>query len=168
VGKRIYPLNKIRYWYCYDVDDICRLYSKYKLCSKTVLKWKKKGLKAIDDKQPFLFYGTCLAEFLGNMNKSNKCKTAFDEIFCTTCKDAKKPLQKQIKLMPENSSSIRVSALCQFCKKPMFQNYKLDDLQKLKREFDVVQVLELYDSDNPPLKTPFFDQAQDSKKECEK
>jgi hypothetical protein len=50
----------------------------------------------------------------------------------------------------------------------MFQNYKLDDLQRIKREFDVVGVLELYDCDNPPLKTPFFDQAKDGKKECEK
>jgi hypothetical protein len=167
MGRRIYPLNKIKYWYCYDIDGVCRLYSKYKLHSKTVLEWKKQGLQAIDDRNPALFYGYCLSKFLGKLNESNKCKTAFDEIFCMTCKDAKKPLKKQIQLIPENKNFLKVKAACQICKKSMFKNYKLDDLQKIKREFDVVQVLELYDCKNPPLKTPFFDQAKDSKKECE-
>ncbi len=168
MGRRIYPLNKIKYWYCYDTEDVCRLYSKYKLNSKTVLEWKKRGLQSIDGRNPALFYGACLAKFLGKINESNKCKTAFDEIFCMTCKDAKKPLKKQIQLIPENRNFLRIKAICQTCKNSMFQNYKLDDLQKLKREFDVVQVLELYDCDNPPLKTTFFDQAKDGKKECEK
>jgi hypothetical protein len=168
MGKRIYPLNKIKYWYCYDIDDICRLYSKYKLHSKTVLEWKKRGLPTIDSRNPALFYGVCLAKFLGKMNESNKCKTAFDEFFCMTCKETKKPFKKQIQLTPENTNFLRLKAICQDCKNPMFQNYKLDDLQKLKREFDVVEILELYDYKNPPLNTPFLNQAKDDKKECEK
>ena len=168
MGKRIYPLNKIKYWYCYDIDDICRLYSKYKLHSKTVLEWKKQGLQAIDNRSPALFYGACLAKFLGKMNESNKCKTAFDEMFCMKCKEGKKPLQRQIQLIPENRIFLKTKSVCQTCKNQMFKNYKLDDLQKIKRIFDVVQVLELYDCKNPTVKTPFFDQAKDGKKECEK
>jgi hypothetical protein len=58
MGKRIYPLNKIKYWYCYDIDDVCRLYSKYKLHSKTVLEWKRQGLQAIDGRSStFVLWG---------------------------------------------------------------------------------------------------------------
>ncbi len=168
MGRRIYPLNKIKYWYCYDVDDVCRLYSRYKLHSKTVLEWKKQGLQAIDNKTPTLFYGACLAKFLGKLNESNKCKTAFDEMFCMGCKEGKKPLKKQVQLIPENRSFLKVKTICQTCKNLMFKNYKLNDLQKIKQTFDVVGVLELYDCKTSPLKTPFFDQSKDGKKECEK
>ena len=99
------------------------------------------------------------------MNEANKCKTAFDEMFCMSCKDAKKPLKRQIQLMPENKKFLRVKAICQSCKNQMFKSYKLDDLQKLKQKFDVVQLLQLYDCKNPPSKTPFFNQDEDSKKE---
>ncbi|MCE3255719.1 MAG: Helix-turn-helix domain protein [Rickettsiaceae bacterium] len=168
MGKRIYPLNRIKYWYGYDVDDVCRLYSKHKLHPKTVLEWKKQGLQAIDNRNPILFYGFCLIKFLGKMNESNKCKTAFDEIFCMKCKEGKRPLKRQIQLIPENRTFLKVKAVCQTCKNQMFKNYKLDDLQKVKRTFAVVEVLELYDYEIPPLKTPFFVQAKDDKKECEK
>jgi hypothetical protein len=50
----------------------------------------------------------------------------------------------------------------------MNKPYKLEDLPQLKRIFNVVQLLELYDSKTPASNTPFFDQEKSSKKESEK
>ena len=162
MGKRIYPLNKIKYWYCYDIDELYKLFSVYK---KTILEWKKKDLKSIDDKQPFLFYGNDVKGFLGELNESSKCKTEFHEIFCMKCKEGKSPLKKQIQLIPNNNKFLKAKAICQTCRNVMFKNYKLNDLQKIKQTFNAVQVLELYDSKNTSMNTPFLDQAKDSKKE---
>lgn len=165
MGKRIYPLNKIRYWYCYDADDLTRL---FKTHPKTPLEWKEKGLIPIDNKQPFLFYGNEVIKFLGKLNEANKCRTKFEQIFCMKCKEGKDPLQKKIQINPVDKKFLKVKAICQTCKSEMNQNYKMDELQKLKRIFNVVQVLELYDSDNPSVKPPFFDHDKDKKKEAEK
>lgn len=168
MGKRLYQLNKIKYWYCYDVNDICRLYAKNKLNSKTVLEWKNKGLRAIDGKTPLLFYGNELVKFLKKINESSKCKTAFNEFFCMKCKEGKKPLKNQIQLLPENKHFLRVKAICQVCKNQMFKNYKLFNLQKIKQAFNLVEVLQLYDCKNPSVNTPFLNQTKDNKKGHEK
>lgn len=169
MGKRIYPLNKIKYWYCYDIDEVCSLYKKYRLHPKTVSDWQnKQGLQAIDNKKPALFYGTTLIKFLGKLNEANRCKTKFEHLFCVKCKEGKDPLQKKIQINPVDKKFLKVKAICQTCKSEMNKPYKLDDLQKLKRIFNVVQLLELSDSKNPSMKTPFFDQEEDSKKEHKK
>lgn len=61
MGKKIYPLNILSYWRCYDVEMLCRAYGVHE---KTVLEWKRKDLKAIDGKKPLLFYGHDVKEFL--------------------------------------------------------------------------------------------------------
>ena len=165
MGKKLYPLNKIKYWLCNDIDDLCRL---CKVHPKTVLSWQEKGLKPIDNKKPALFYGYVVKEFLGKMNESNKCKTTFEQMFCFVCKEGRDPLKKQIQITPNNRKFLDVKAICQSCEQEMFQSYKLEDLQQLKRIFDVVQVLGLYDSKTSPSNTPFFDQAERGKKESEK
>lgn len=162
MGKRIYPLNAIKYWYCYDVDELYKLIA---VNEKTILEWKRKGLKTIDNKQPFLFYGCDVKAFLGSLNESNKCKTEFHQLFCMKCKEGKIPLKKQIQLIPNDNKFLKLKAICQTCKNVMFKNYKLDDLQKIKQTFNAVQVLELYDSKNTSVNPPFLDQAKDGEKE---
>ncbi len=162
--KSIYPLNKGKYWRCYDVDMLCRLYGVHE---KTILGWKKKGLKPIDTKKPFLFYGYEVKEFLGKMNEANKCQTDFHQIFCMKCQEPRNPLKKQIQIIPVEQKFIKVKAICQTCKSVMNKPYKLSDLAELKRIFKVVQVLQLYDCKNPTVNTPFIDQAKTPEKESQ-
>lgn len=84
------------------------------------------------------------------------------------CKEPRNPFRKQIKIEQFERKFLRAKALCQSCKTKMNKPYPLDDFQQLKRIFDVVQVLELYDSETPTSNTPFFDQEKSSKKEPEK
>lgn len=165
MSGKIYSLNKIKYWVCYDVEVICRL---YRIHSKTVLAWFKKGLKPIDNKKPILVYGYDLKTFLGKLNESNKCHLGFEEMFCMKCKEAKVPLKKQIQLEQFEQKFLKAKAVCQTCKTKMNKSYPLQDFQQLKRIFDVVQLLELYDSKTSPSNTPFLDQEKDDKKESEK
>ncbi len=164
VSSKSYPLNKTRYWLCHDVEAICRI---YKIHPKTVHGWFEKGLKPIDNKKPMLIYGYDLKQFLGKVNESKKCSGSFETIFCMSCKEQKNPLQKQIIIEQFEQKFLRVKARCSGCKKPLNKSYPLDELQQLKRIFDVVQVLELYDSKTPTSKTPLFDQEKSSAKEHE-
>lgn len=154
MAKRIYPLNVIKYWYVYDLDEICKLYAPYRLHRQTVRRWIKEGLPTIDERKPTLIYGNHLKAFLGKHNKAHKCHTAFEQFFCMKCRDARCPYKKQIQLDLRNKC-LQVKALCKECKSLMNKGYKLDDLQKLKSIFYVVDVLELYDSTPPTVNTHF-------------
>lgn len=164
MGRKIYPLFGIKYWYCYDIDDICHLYQKYNLHPQTVRQWIKAGLPIIDSGKPALIYGSDLKEFLGKSNQSNKCKTDFEQIFCFKCKEGKSPYRKQVQL-EHTKGFVKAKAHCQGCKSTMYKSYKLDDLSKLKSFFHVVDVLELYDSKDSTVKTHIT--AQDDARESE-
>lgn len=158
MGKRIYPLKYLKYWWMYDFYDICELYKKYKLHPQTIRQWIKNGLPTLKGR-PTLIYGNDLIKFLGNLNKTNKCKTEFQHIFCLKCKEGKDPYRKQVQLK-QKDSFIVVKAQCQSCKSIMYKSYKFDDLPKLKLNFHMVDVLELYDSKYATVKTHLNDQEK--------
>jgi len=152
MGKRIYPLNGIFYWWAYTIEEICELYKPYGLHPQTVRTWiNKNGLPAIKG-SPTLIYGYNLKKFLGKMNVSGKCSTEFNELFCMKCKDAKRPYKRRVSL-EHKDSFLKVKGHCPDCKSVMFQSYKMDYYQRLKKTFVTVALLELYDSTNPTVKT---------------
>lgn len=149
MGKRIYSIKKIKYWWAYDVEEIADLLS---VTPKTISTWIKQRLPTMPNGKPILIYGDDLREFIKKMNQSNKTLTAFNEMFCMKCKDTKKPYRNQAAIEPVNNNALQVKAVCTSCKSKMNKGYKFDDLPKLKRTFATVEVSRLYDTEYPPLK----------------
>lgn len=153
MSKRLYPHNRIRYWYAYDLEDICELFQDTGLHIQTIRKWiNKDGLKAVDVTKPVLIYGHTLIAFLKNHNARGKCATPFEKIYCLKCQDARPVYQKRITLEHKNNF-LSVSGYCSTCKTQMFKNYKMDDLGQIKRTFHTGDVLQLYDGLLPTFKT---------------
>jgi len=150
----------VRYWLAYDLDDICALYSDLGLHPQTIRKWTKLGLKTIDAGKPALIYGYDLIQHLKRNNTSNKCQTAFDEMFCMGCQDARRILKNQISVN-QKTQFLQVQGICRQCKSRMFKSYKLIDIASLQLKFKLVGVLELYDDPTPTDKTHI--QAHDEK-----
>jgi hypothetical protein len=153
MSKRLYPHKRVRYWYVYDVDDICALFSDLGIHPQTVRAWVKKGLNMIDKgKAPTLIYGHDLIAYIKSQNSKGKRKTAFNEMFCVKCQDARNVFQRNVSVK-QKAKFLQVSGACRECKTTMFQNYKMADLPKIKRTFHVVDVLELYDCADSTSKT---------------
>lgn len=152
MSRRIYPHSRVRYWYTYDIDDICTLYSEFSLHPQTVRKWVTQGLKTIDKGKPMLIYGNDLIQYLKRNNDANKRPTAFDELYCGSCHDAQPILQSRIAI-EQAGHSLKVRGKCRQCKGKMVQNYKLSDFSELRRRFKIVDVSELYDDATPADKT---------------
>jgi hypothetical protein len=144
MSKRLYPHNRVRYWFAYDIDDICTAFSDLGLHPQTVRKWVKNDLKTIDSGKPTLVYGNDLIAFLRARNNESKCATEFDQLYCMKCQDARYIFQKNI-IVEQKKRFLMVSGLCRECKTCMFQNYKLDDFSRLRKTFALVEVLELQD-----------------------
>jgi hypothetical protein len=160
VGKKIYPLNYIRYWYAYDIDEVCTLYKGSRLHQQTVRQWINNGLKTLDGGKPTLIYGNDLKEFLGKQNVSGRFTTEFHQFPCFKCQEPKEPFRKEIQL-EHTGSFLKAKARCQTCKKLMNKSYKLNEYQHIKKIFNVVALLELYDTENTTTNTHF--PVQDNK-----
>ena len=159
MGKRLYPHNRIRYWYAYDLDEICALFSDTGLHIQTVRAWIKNGLKTIDAGKPALIYGHDLIDFIKAQNDKGKCQTSFDQFYCMKCKDARPIYRNKIKADFKNGF-LKVCGYCRQCKTIMHKTYKKDVYQKIRRNFDVVGVLELYDCLSPSVKTHISEQTK--------
>ena len=161
--SRNYSLKCIRYWYAYDVDEVCGLYKDQKLHPQTVLGWIKAGLPTIDQAKPFLVMGNALIEFLGKRNQEGRHKTSLHEIFCMSCQDIKKPYRGQVQIVRYGFTNMK--AVCPDCKKTMNKGISLDAYPAIKKIFTVVDVLQLYDCEAPPANTHLL--AQIDKQGCE-
>ncbi len=164
MSKRLYPHKRVRYWYAYDIDDICAIFSDLRLHPQTVRKWIKNGLNTTDAGKPALVYGYDLIAYLKKNNTSNKCKTAFDDIFCMSCQDARHIFRNKISV-EQKAQFLKVQGVCRECKKSMFKNYKLSDFLALKKQFTLVDVSELYDFEAPTDKTHIQAQEQNTTSE---
>lgn len=164
MSRRIYPHNRVRYWYTYDIDEICTLYKDFNLHPQTVRKWEKQGLKTIDKGKPMLIYGYDLIQYLKQNNTANKCETAFDEMYCMGCQDSRPIFQNRIAIEQE-AHSLKVRGKCRECKGKMAQNYKFHYFAQLRKKFKVVDVVELYDAVTPTDKTHIHAHTKDEQSE---
>lgn len=156
MSRRLYPHNRVRYWYVYDIDDICTLFADLGLHPQTIRAWIKNGLKTIDNGKPTLIYGNDLITFLKTRNAQNKCAVAFDEMFCMGCKDARPIYQNKI-IIEQDHNKLRAKGHCRVCKGKINKIYKMDDFPDIRKKFYVVDVLELYDCEVSPSKTHIQD-----------
>lgn len=154
MSGRLYPHGRIRYWYAYDIEDICTLFNDLGLHPQTVRKWIKDGLPTVDTGKPILIYGNNLIEWLKKRNYSNKCSTELNQMFCMKCQDARQVFQRQISI-DQNGRFLKVKGICRNCKTIMNKNYKLAVLPELRQLFKVVDVLQLDDSAKSTCKTHF-------------
>lgn len=152
MSKRLYPHNRVRYWYAYDLEDVCAVFADIGLHPQTIRKWTKNGLKTIDAGKPALIYGQNLIEFLKASNCANKCKTAFHEMYCMSCQDARPVFQTRISVK-QKVQFLQVQGVCRLCKKQMFKNYKLAAFTELRKSFKLVDVSQLYDDTTATDKT---------------
>ncbi len=152
MSRRLYPHNRVRYWYAYDIDDICALFKDLGSHPQTVRAWIKRGLKTIDNGKPALVYGNDLIVFLKKQNASGKCKTEFNQMFCMKCKDARPIYQNKVAITAKDRL-LKVQGKCRNCKTMMFKSYKLSDIPNIRKIFKVVDVLELDDCLNSPSMT---------------
>jgi len=109
-------------------------------------------------------YGYDLIAYLKKNNTSNKCKTAFDQMYCMGCQDARHIFRNKI-AAEQTSQFLKVQGVCRECKKTMFKSYKLADFPALRNKFVLVGVSELYDFEVPTDKTHIQAQEQNATSE---
>ncbi len=65
--------------------------------------------------RPFLLLGEDLREFLEARRTKSKIPLMADELFCFTCKVARKPLGLMVDLRDQSLKTARLEGLCEVC-----------------------------------------------------
>lgn len=144
MSKRLYPHNRIRYGYSYDIEEVCQIFADKGLHPQTVRAWIKAGLKTVDSGRPILIYGYDLISFLKKRNDSNKCAIQFDEFYCMHCQCAR-PVYKNRITIEQQRQFLMAKGHCRKCKSRMCKSYSLATYPEIKKTFKVVGASQLYD-----------------------
>lgn len=154
MSKRLYPHSRVRYWYTYDIEEVCDLFNDLGLHPQTVRSWLKDNLKSIDGGRPRLIHGNDLIVFLKKRNHQHKCVTQLNQLYCMGCGDAQFVFKNMV-FIEQNQNLLKVQARCRVCKSIMHKNYKIEALPELRKAFKLVDVSELYDPTFGTDKTQF-------------
>lgn len=65
--------------------------------------------------RPFLILGCELREFLDARRSKSKIPLQIDELFCLTCKVARKPLGWMVDIHDQSEKTVRLEGLCEVC-----------------------------------------------------
>lgn len=81
----------------------------------TVRGWVRSGLPAMISRRPFLILGSELRAFLDARRQKAKAPLQVDELFCLTCKAARKPLGLMVDVHDQSVKTLRLEGLCEVC-----------------------------------------------------
>lgn len=81
----------------------------------TVRSWVRSGLPAMISQRPFLILGCELREFLDARRSKSKAPLQINELYCFTCKAARKPLGLMVDVHDQSVKTARLEGLCEVC-----------------------------------------------------
>jgi len=81
----------------------------------TIRSWVKSGLPLMNSRRPFLILGDALRTFLEDRTKGAKTRLQPDQLYCFTCKVARKPWGLAVDCIPQTPKTARLLGLCEVC-----------------------------------------------------
>ncbi len=100
----------------------------------TVRTWVKSGLPLMKSQRPFLILGEALRDFLESRAKAKKAPLKPDQLYCLSCKAARKPMGGMVDCIPQSPKTARLFGLCEVCGgtcNRMISNAKIDHFSQI-------------------------------------
>jgi hypothetical protein len=81
----------------------------------SIRNWIGKGLPVMKTQRPHLILGEDLKDFLQERARAGKAPLDCNELYCLTCKSARKPWGMLVDCVLQNGSTARLVGLCEAC-----------------------------------------------------
>lgn len=117
----------------YDCSEIAHIFA---VTIATARRWRKEGLRPIEDKRPYIFAGAELAEFLRRKNKPRQ-PLGPGEIFCVACKRPRIPAGDLVRARTMTPTSVQLIGLCPICGREMHLRVRLAELLEKAGNLDL-------------------------------
>ncbi len=105
-------LRKIRLSRCYSVPEVAILLG---IAVGTVRTWIRLGLSVLEGVKPLLIPGDGLKLWLKARRAARKQKCFPDELYCCRCRGPRMPKLGSVEIIPRNSKTVAIRALCGTC-----------------------------------------------------
>lgn len=155
--SKAYSVRGLCYHICYSADELATHFGVH---IQTVREWTRTGLSPIDNGKPHLFFGASVIQFINKLNDQRKIATEFNEFYCLSCHRSHSPLNHKISLTQDTGGFIRATGICGKSHIRMHKSYKITDISKLCKNFTVVDMSRLYDSDTTTVNTHIYPTAK--------
>jgi hypothetical protein len=122
----------------------------------TILYWhRKEGLKAIDDRMPYMFHGKELRRFIRERQIKRKHKCAPDEFFCLKCRKPRPSVNNQVVVTIYNRKQLNIQGTCPVCNSRTNRRNTTANLPRLTKIYCIEEIRNkhLLDSLSPIVTT---------------
>jgi hypothetical protein len=147
--KKTFNPNLIRINRSFSVPEISGLLGVNRF---TVLTWhKKEGLRAIDDRTPYMFHGKDLRKFIRERQEKRKQKCAPNEFFCFKCRQPRASANNLVIIVINNLRQLNIQGTCAVCNSKMNRRNTTGNLPQLTKIYCIeeMQNKHLLDSLSP-------------------
>lgn len=121
----------IRANHAYTIQELA---SKACVTVGCVRNWIKAGLPAMISQRPYLILGSDVRAFLTANRQRSAHTLANDQLFCMSCKAARRPADMMVDLIAQEGRTARIVGLCDHCGtvcNRMVSKAKLSDLNRI-------------------------------------
>jgi len=138
---RNYNHRLIRSKRTYSCGEIARIYG---ISVNTVRKWRRKGLKEIDNSKPYLIYGEEIIRFFKSIKAKRRIKIETGKFNCFRCRTTRRSKHNKIRIefretkFTDDNRQVDIRGFCEKC------NCKLSQFtseNRLKEMIDKGQII---------------------------
>ena len=103
----------------------------------TVRRWRKEGLRPIEDRKPYMFLGSEVRAFLESKRRRNKRSCGPGEIYCVRCHRPKVPVANRVEFQPRDAVIGTLVGICPDCSCAIYRHVNVERLGLARENFDI-------------------------------
>jgi len=112
VGVRQPNYRLVKVNFTYSISELASLLRVHK---NTVHGWHANGLRAVEEKRPYIFRGSVVRAFLEVRRKARKQPCRPGMIYCLPCREPKRPAGDMVDLLPFDTDTGNLRGICPDC-----------------------------------------------------
>ena len=126
-ARRVNP-NLVKLLRTYSVSELAIRLDVHK---NTIRNWLRDGLEPIDKRQPIVFLGEMVRQFLTARNRSRKHHCGPGQMYCFRCRQPREPAMGMVDYVPLRATSGNLRAICDTCDAIMHRSARMADLVRI-------------------------------------
>lgn len=126
-------LTGIKSLRCYTIIEAATISG---VSPHTIRNWSKNGLRLLDENRPALIRGDDLRAYIKGQRADRRIKTAKDEFYCVSCKQARKAAERLADCIV-TGNRVKVVALCEVCGTVVSKPVAATRISELGKFFDL-------------------------------
>ena len=111
-----------------------------KVTRGTVRRWRKEGLKPINEQMPYMFLGSEVRAFLESKRHRRKRPCGVGQIYCVRCHQPRTPAMNCVEFQPRTFTTGVIIGTCPDCAGAIFRYVSTQRIDEIRGDLQVRMV----------------------------